>query len=330
VSSISATVQRAQELLARAQATLPGQVVQRFSDEHMTTWAAALAYHAFFALFPLLLTVLTVVGLVLRDPVRLEQVAQSLVQLLPGDAVQPVLTVLYSSSENVGLLGLISLAGLIYGASALFGTLEEAFDTLYDRPTRDFIWQKLMSFGMLALVTVLLLLSLLAVSVGEMLSNLLHNLNLPWPVPDDWIGVFLAAGQAVQTGVQALSLGWAFLLFLLIYWIVPNYPLHPRQVWAGALLAALLFRLSTGLFPLYLQYFANVNRYGAAFALALLLLTWLFILAQIVLLGATLNAVLARRVGTSPTQRQTPVPFQSVWERIRLGRRADSRAGETR
>jgi membrane protein len=299
-------VEWARGLLARAQATLPGRVVQRYADDHMSNWAAAIAYHAFFSLFPLLLSLLTLVGLVVRDPARLAQIASGIVQLFPREAADPILVVLQGTREHVGLLGLISVAGLVYGAAALFGTLEEAFDVLYRCPTRDFLRQKLMAIGMLLLFALLLLLSILAAGVRELLTSLRALVGPPWTPWGDWLGHVQEVAHLV---VQALSIGWAFLLFLLVYWIVPNRRLRPWQVWPGALAAAVLFRLSTELFPLYLEHFGQFNRYGTAFALAFLLLTWFFFLAHILLIGATLNAVLEDgRASGRPTRASRESP----------------------
>jgi membrane protein len=94
---------------------------------------------------------------------------------------------------------------------------------------------------------------------------------------------------------------------VLIYSIVPNRRFSPGQVWPGAALAAFLFVGITELFPVYLDYFSNFNRYGAGFALVLLLLAWFYFLAHVVLFGATVNAFIeespqrARRARRAPS-----------------------------
>ncbi len=71
---------------------------------------------------------------------------------------------------------------------------------------------------------------------------------------------------------------------------MPNCRLGLRQVWPGAAVAALLFLAITQVFPLYLHYLGRFDRYGAVFALALLLLTWFYFLANSILIGAAINA----------------------------------------
>src|SRR5262249_14359318 len=152
-----------------ARATLPGRLVQRYLDDNLSHWAAAVAYYAILSLFPLLLSLLTMVGLVLRDPARLAAVAAALVQLLPSEAGEPVMAALDGTRQNVTLLGLVSLAGLIYSGAGLFGSLETVFDSIYRVPDRDFLAQKLMSTAMLLLFAVLLVLFVATAGVATAL-----------------------------------------------------------------------------------------------------------------------------------------------------------------
>jgi membrane protein len=279
----------AQRQVDRARATLPGRLLQRYLDGNLTAWAAAVAYFAILSLFPLLLSLLTIVGLVLRDPARLAAVASGLVQLFPSEASEPLLAALEGTRENVGLLGLVSLAGLIYGGAGLFGSLETVFDSIYRVPDRDFLAQKLMSTAMLLLFALFLLLFVATASAATALGTIsAQALAAIWPGAEQ----MLAAAPLASGLGWLVSLGWGFLLFLLVYWVVPNRSFGFAQIWPGAFAAALLFLAITQLFPLYLTYLGHINRYGAAFALTFLLLAWFYFLAHILIFGAALNATI--------------------------------------
>ncbi len=131
--------------------------------------------------------------------------------------------------------------------------------------------------------------------MSELLSGVSEQAVKAWLPWAPWLSVLLDLRELGMRGAWTLSLGWAFLLFLLLYWIVPNRSFRFGAVWPGAALAALLFLGITELFPLYRVHFADFNRYGAAFALVLLLLTWCYFLAHIILFGLTLNAFLETR-----------------------------------
>jgi membrane protein len=277
--------------LGRAlRASLPARLLRRYLDANQPTWAAAVAFQAFFALFPLLLSLLTVVGLAVRDPARLERLAQVLVGWFPPDAAGPLLEVLRTSSEHVGLLGALSALGLLYSGAALFGTLENAFNQAYGLPNRGFLHGKLLALAMLALLALLLLLALLATSAAALLRVLADQVaaQLGWPLVTELLATLGGLGGLVGLALAAASLA---LLFLLWYALLPNRPPDFVHTWPGALLAVALALATSQLFPLYLTYIGRYSRYGAVFGLPLLLLTWLYFLAHIVLLGATLNAL---------------------------------------
>jgi membrane protein len=281
---------------------LPARLLQRYLDANLPTWAAAVAFHAFFALFPLLLSLLTLAGLALRDPARLEVLARVLAGLFPPDAATPLLDVLRSSSEHPGLLGALSALGLLYSGAALFGTLENAFNQVYGLRNRGLVHGKLLALAMLVLLTLLVLLALLVTSAAALLQALAGQLahQLVWPP-----AVALLATLRRLSGLAALALVAAglALLYLLWYALLPNRPPDFWHTWPGALLATALTLATSQLFPLYLDWIGRYSRYGAAFGLPLLLLTWLYFLAHIVLLGATLNALVEE---AAPPRRLAP------------------------
>ncbi len=294
-------------LLDWAQTTLPVRFAQRYARDNLPNWAAAVAFHAFYSLFPILLSLWTFVGVVLQDQARLALVAGALQQMLPGGVSEQFVAVLQSTRANTGIFGILSTVGLLYSASALFGSLETAFNGLYGVPGRGFVAQKLMATGMLLLFALLLLSSLVVTSVAEGTRLLLTEVAT-WLAWLPWEGALIDLGQWLGTLGWILPVGWAFLFFLAIYAVVPNRRLALRQVWPGAAIAALLFLAITQIFPLYLHYFGGFDRYGAVFALALLLLTWFYFLAHTIFIGAAVNAYFL--AGPAPPHRAGSRPWR--------------------
>ena len=83
-----------------------------------------------------------------------------------------------------------------------------------------------------------------------------------------------------------------FVLFLVLYLVVPNRPLSPRQVWPGALLAGAAFEALGYVFPLYMSLNQGINAYGRTFALLFVLMFFFYVVGVITVVGAELNAVL--------------------------------------
>lgn len=280
----------ARRVARRVGRSAPARLVQRYVDANLPNLAAAVAFHTLFSVFPLLLALVTLIGLIVPDPGRLEQATGAVVVLFPPEASEQLLAMLRSTRQNAGLLGALSVVGLLYSGSALFGSLEDAFNRIYQLPGRPYLRQKLMAMGMLLTCASLLLLSLLAASLADLLSSVSGQTLETWLPGATWLTELVDLRAVGVSLAWTLSLAWSFLFFLLIYVIVPNRHFRLGQVWPGAALAALLFVGITKLFPVYLDYFSNFNRYGAGFAFVLLLLAWFYFLAHVVLFGATVNA----------------------------------------
>ena len=170
--------------------------------------------------------------------------------------------------------------GLFWLGSSLIASLARAFNKLYGVPSRALVQQRLLAMGLIITMAALLLVTVAASSVAGFLINASEGFLRLTPLGDRVTGSLLALGTGLST---------SFLLFLLLYWVVPNLRLSFGDVWPGALFAAALFVAATQLFPLYARY-APTNRYGAFLSLVFLLTTWFYLLAHILLLGAAINA----------------------------------------
>jgi len=169
-----------------------------------------------------------------------------------------------------GVLFIVGLVGLLWGGSALFGTMEQAFAVIYHTKPRDFIRQKLISFGMVVLFTLLVG---VAVATSALLPALKHIPNVP---PLLYSGVAAAILQAVL-GVVA-----GFLLFMTIFYVVPNRKQEVRKVIPGAVVSGILFEAISLLFPLYLTLNKGINQYGATFGLLFVLMTFFLFIGLII------------------------------------------------
>lgn len=264
--------------------SFPAAVARRYLDAQGPNWATLIAWNAMFAMFPILLVTATVIGAVLQNPDISSGVEQQVVHAIPGqNSQQQVLEALRAFREKSGLLGVIGFAGLLWSGSALFGAMEQGLSALYGVRPRGFVRQKLMSFAMILLFTVLavpLVLSSSLLPALESLSAVPHFLT-SGPV-----------GLVLQIAFGALD---ASVLFLAIYYVVPHRRQRLRRVLPGALAAGALLEGLTLLFPLYFRLAGGFAVYGASFALLFLLLTYFFLLGQITMIGGAVNAELEAR-----------------------------------
>jgi membrane protein len=253
----------------------------KYAADRADDYAALIAFTGLFSVFPLIGALLALLGLLLRDEELLAQVTQAISSLFPSDLTE-LLSFIQETRRIGGVLGVASLFGLLWSGSAMFGTMARAFDVFYGVPERGLLAQRLMAIAMIFVFVLLIVISIGASSAGAVLIALSSALPAEFQDP----GLFeLLLGWGL-----ALASGW--LLFLVMYWVVPNVRQGPGAVWRGALFAAVLFALLNQLFPTYLRFFGGGFATYKTIGLFLLLMTWFYLLARILVLGAELNAFL--------------------------------------
>jgi membrane protein len=290
-------------IAATVQASGFGRLIRRYGDDQGDLLVAAVAFNALFSVFPIALGVLAFVGVVLRNPGARSQAQAVVLGTIPANASSAVLQAIDTTSQSAGLLGLLSLAGFLWGGSSLFWALEAAFDQIYRAPLRSFVRQKLMALGMMLLLALLVVAELAATTTAHLVGRLVGSLPLVGP----------GTAPAVAATGAAISLLAPFALCFAIYYVVPNVRLRVSQVLPGALFASLALVILTQMFPLYVLYFGGFNPYGAIVGLFFLLMTWAYLVAEALVVGAELNALRCSPPGSSSDATiEVPAPSASA------------------
>lgn len=251
-------------LLERIRNSYAGRLLQAYGTTNAGNYAGSIALSMFMSMFPLMLGVLAIVGLVIRDPATQAKVSTALLSFFPSDAGTALQSVLKGVKQNSGIIGVIGLVGMIWSGTSIFTTMEWALDRLFGVRQRDFVRQRLMGLLMTVLFAVVILLSV----------GLNSALSVAREVP--FIGPIVGLGIWV-------------LFMLAIYRVVPHRTFSVSEVWRGAVLAGVLMEVLSLLWPLYTHFTHDFGTYGASFALFFLLATWLTFLSQLILLGAVAN-----------------------------------------
>jgi membrane protein len=257
----------ARKALARARAWFPIRLAQAYVASEAGNYAGSLAFNAFVSMFPLILGVLAVVGFVIRQPEVEARAQTAIVGFFPPDAHQQIAATLNGIQRNSGILGVISVLGLIYSGTNLFATMEWVLDKVFDAAPRGFVKQRLMGLVMTAVFAVAIVGSVVVTSITTLVGQ--------EPAEGPVIGALVFIG-----------------LFLIVYLVVPNRRLRVRDVWPGAVLGGILTEALALLWPVYAGLSHNFNTYGSAFALFFLLASWLYFISQFILIGGVLNRML--------------------------------------
>jgi YihY family inner membrane protein len=242
----------------------PVQVVMAYGQSQGGNYAASLSYNAFLAMFPLILGMLAIVGFVVNDPSTRKAIYNGIVSVFPSDAHGQILQALENVHHNAGVLGILSILGLLWSGTSLFASMEFALTEIFGTKQRDVIRQRAMGLIMMVIFIAAVLFvvganSALAASPGA-----------------GFIGT--VAGAVVLIA-----------LMIAIYRFVPNRTFALRDIWPGAVLAGVLVEAFSLLFPLYAKVSHGFGTYGQQFALFFLLATWLGFMSQFVLIGAVFN-----------------------------------------
>ncbi|WP_083983596.1 YihY/virulence factor BrkB family protein [Actinomadura hibisca] len=270
---------------------------REFGDDSLLDWAAALTYYGVLSLFPGLIMMVSLVGLVgvsgrqtLVDNVR---------QFAPGRTRDTVIEIIESLQDTAPTASLLAVTGLLvalWSASRYVAALIRALNAVYDMPEGRPIWKLAPLRLALTLAMVLLLgASALAVTFTGRLA--------------EQTGKLLGWGSAFTTGWNVLK--WPVLLVLVIvaiatlYWAGPNVR-QPGWRWItpGCVLAVVAWIGASAGFALYVANFGSYNKTYGALAAAVIFLVWLWVSNVAILLGAEFDSELvrARRMaeGVSP------------------------------
>ena len=260
-----------------------------FSRDNLTDWAAALTYYAVLSLFPAIIALISILGLVV-DPATITRVITDVVsQLGPKSAVDtfkgPIDQI--AGNRSGALLGLIvGVAAALWTASGYVGAFMRASNAIYERDEGRPFWilrplQILVTF-VLVMMAALVVLSLI----------------ISGPVAS-------AIGSAVGLGDTAVTVWniakWPVMLVVVIvmlailYWPSPNAKYHGfRWVSPGAVLAVVVWIVASVAFAFYVANFGSYNKTYGTLGGVIVFLVWMWITNLAVLLGAEVNAEVER------------------------------------
>jgi membrane protein len=274
-------------LPARSWMRTLGRTVRETKRDNLTDLAAGLTYYALLSIFPMLLAVLSILGLFGESATR--PLIDNLRELAPGSARDTVITAvenLQRSQGAAGVLFVISLAGALWSASRYIAAFMRAANVIYEVDEGRPIWKKIpVRLGMTVVLAIALVAATLAVVVtGDLASQAGELLGLG----DTAVTVWNFAKWPAAVVLVAL-------LLALLYWAAPNVR-HPGFRWLtpGAVLAIVVWVAGSVGFTIYLANFSSYNRTYGTLAGVIIFLVWLWLTNLGVLLGAQLNAELER------------------------------------
>ena len=256
-----------------------------FSEDNMTDWAAALTYYGLLSLFPALIALVAIIGLVADPATITQQVTQIVTSLGPKSAAQTFAGPIKSITANKGAAGIlliVSLAAALWSASGYVGAFMRAANIIYETPEGRPVW-KLRPLQVL--VTLVMLLLLAVVALALVLSGPLVK------IVADPIGVGKTAQDIWNYGKWPVLILLVITMFSVLYYAAPNVKLRGfKWVTPGVLVALAVWLIASAAFALYVANFGSYDKTYGTLGGFVVFLVWMWITNVSLLLGMELNA----------------------------------------
>lgn len=266
---------------------------KEWSEDKASRLAAALAYYTVFSIPPLLVVSIGIASLFTERATVENQLIGQAAGLMGTQGAEAIETIL-ESAESPGsgeiLPTIIGVVLLLFGASGVFTQLQDAMNTIWNveadpnRGILDALKERFFSFTMVLVIGFILLVSLF-------LSTLLTTVG-------DFVGHFISEAEIILWLLNfIISFAVIAILFALIFKTIPDVDVAWRDVWIGAILTAILFKIGEYALGIYFERSDPTSAFGAAGSIILLLL-WVYYSVQILFLGAEFTQVYATEYGS--------------------------------
>jgi membrane protein len=261
--------------------------VGEFREDNLTDWAAALTYYGVLAIFPALIVLVSILGLVG------ESATQPLIDNLGTVAPGPAKEIFTNALQNLqgdqgaaGVLFVVGILGALWSASGYVSAFMRASNAIYDMEEGRPIWKTLpVRVGLTLVLLLLLAVTTLAVVLTGGLAEKVGDL----------IGLGSTAVTVWNIAKWPVLLLVVSFMFALLYWAAPNVK-QPGFRWVspGGILAVVGWLIASGAFAFYVANFGSYNKTYGALGGVIVFLTWLWITNNVILLGAEFNAEIER------------------------------------
>jgi membrane protein len=260
---------------------------KEFKEDNLTDWAAALTYYGVLAIFPALIVLVSILGLVG------DSATQPLIDNLGSVAPGPAKEIFTNAIKNLqgdqgaaGVLFIVGILGALWSSSGYVAAFMRASNSIYDMPEGRPVWKTLpVRVGLtMVLLTLLAVTTLAVVLTGGLAQKV-----------GDVIGLGSTAVDVWNIAKWPVLLVVVSFMFALLYWAAPNVK-QPGFRWVspGGIVAVAGWLIASAAFAFYVGNFGSYNKTYGALGGVIVFLVWLWISNIVILLGAEFNAELER------------------------------------
>jgi membrane protein len=257
-------------------------VIKEFLEDNCPLLAAAISFNLLFSLFPFVIAMISLASLFIDSNVVREQIIQGVTYIfsISSDFIANILNYVI---EARGATGIISAVLLVFGGLAFFDTVRIALNKVWkaEKPQNFFkghLLDMVMMFGMAILFIIASTIIVFIRLMGE------FGLNMISDFPIGGLLIF-------HILIILLDILLLFVVFLLLYKFIPNMKIHWKDVWLGALIAAVFAEIANIAFTWFITNFKPYDLIYGPLGAVIALLFWAYLISVIGLLFAKISAV---------------------------------------
>jgi membrane protein len=260
---------------------------REFSDDNVTDWAAALTYYGVLSIFPMMIALISLLGLFGQSATQ--PLLDNIASIAPGPAKDILTQAVQNLQKSQGAAGLLFFVGLglaLWSASGYVGAFMRASNDVWDVEEGRPVWKTIpLRVGVTGLLLVLLTVSALAVVLTGPLAKSIGDI----------VGLGSTAVTVWDIAKWPLLVLVVSFMIALLYYAAPNVK-HPKFQWVspGSMMEVLMWIVASAIFAFYVANFASYNKTYGALGGVIVFLTWLWITNNVILLGAEVNAEIER------------------------------------
>lgn len=240
--------------------------------------SSMLAFHILMALLPIAIIFFGILGLILGNNLHLQnQIKNTLINIFPPKANESLREIINLAFEKLyhdaKIILIFGIFFSIIGCLRLFIAIDRCLTIIYRLEERKFLLKYFLAFKILFLFLIFLPLMIIISSIPSILLDRIPNAGSRF-------GIYLLG--------FIISLLITFILFQMIYYLIPNKKMKFKQIWCGSIIAASFLQLFMILFPLYIR--TSLTSYTGQIGFIIILIFFLYYFAIILVLGAQINA----------------------------------------
>lgn len=272
--------------------------LQKVYRDNATNIAAAMSYYILLSIFPLLIFIVSMLGMFLKNSDFQLRMIEEVIRSIPSTGnleENLVIKALRGVSEVSGVSGFVGFLLMAWSGSNMFGILRYAMNTAFDvKGGRNLILEKLFDFSMIVAAAIFIILSIALSALPTALWEL--SSRFPWLSRYQLYNLMLGeTGIAWQIIRFLIPYVLSILAFFFLYWITPSSRASGRYLWPGAVIGGLLFEAGKAGFGWFVT---DVARYDVVFGslgAVVAFLVWIYISSVLLIFGAEVSHQYARK-----------------------------------